>query len=116
MATGTIVLVLRGLAAVVFILGALISIRLLSLYKRSLLEEPWLPIFIGVILLALSQPLSEIDAMMDYSADSLHLLRSILVLFASLFLFAGLYRALKIWRRLSNLTAVVMNARDTDAS
>ena len=105
----------RALAAVVLLLGAALSIRLLTLYEGSLLEEPWLPIFVGVLFLALSQPLAAVTPLFyPENIPVLRLFRSLLNLVGGLFLFAGLYRALKIWRRLSHMAAFVLSVRDKE--
>lgn len=110
-----LLVVSRALAAVVLLLGATLSIRLLTLYKGSLLEEPWLPIFVGIIFLALSQPLAAL-APLVYPEDilALRVFRSLFNLIGGIFLFAGLYRALKIWQRLSRMAAVMLSVRDKE--
>jgi hypothetical protein len=105
--------VLRVSATGFLLLCAVLSIRLLTLYKGSLLEEPWLPVFLGVVFLASSQTLAAAgEESAFFNVDAILILRSGLLLAGVLFLFLGLYRTLKIWRRLSRMAAVVLSVQD----
>ncbi len=108
-----LVYVMRVMATGFLLLCAVLSIRLITLYKEGLLEEPWLPIFLGVIFLAFSQPLwSEVSPFAN--SDVFAVFRSGLVLAGSLCLFLGLYRALRVWRRFHHMAAVVLSVRDKE--
>ena len=113
-----LILLLRVLGMVVFLACAALSMRLLSLYKGSLLEEPWLPVSIGVVFLAVNNLLVAMIAVAGYPfrTDLFLILRSILTLIGSIFLLFGLYRALKIWKALHKMTSLILTARDTEES
>jgi hypothetical protein len=98
-----LLLVSDALGAILFLFCAVLSIRLLLMYEGGgLFERPWLPIFLGVIFLALSQPLTAIAPLLSSTwLGFVLLLRSLFVVFSALSIFAGLLRALRIWRKVS---------------
>lgn len=110
-----LVILLRISAVAVFLSCAAFSMRLLSLYKGSLLEEPWLPVIVGVVFLALNDLLVALFVMSPLFSSNLFLaFRSILALTSGIFLLVGLYRALKIWKTLHTMAELVLTARDKE--
>ena len=110
-----VLLILRVVATVVFVLCAALSIRLITLYRGTLLDEPWLPICFGALMLCVSEILAawaEVSPL--FTSDAAHIARSVLALFGGSFLFLGLYRARRVWRKLSQITKFVLSVPDTE--
>ena len=100
-----------------FVLCAALAVHLITLYKGGLLEEPWFPVFVGVAILSLSEILAASSAVSPlFNSDAFLLLRSLLGLLGGLFLFLGLYRALRIWRRLSQIATLLLSVRDEEGN
>jgi hypothetical protein len=110
-----LVVALGLLAIGIFLLCALISTRLVSLYKGGLLEDPWFPVIIGVVLLTLNQVLATLyENFPLFESDSVLLIRVMLMLDGGAFLFLGLYRALKTSKTFHNMAKLILTVRDKE--
>jgi hypothetical protein len=93
-------LALRTLTAVILLIAAILSIRLIAFYKGGIMERTWLSLLVGIIFLAFAQPIATVAGL--FESDLLRVLGSIVTMIGAMLVCWGFYRTLLAWRRLEN--------------
>lgn len=92
-------LALRTFTALILLVAALFSVRLMLFYRDGIMERTWLNLLIGVVFLALAQPIAAVAGV--FESDPLRVLASIVAMIGALLVCWGLYRAMRLWKRLA---------------
>jgi hypothetical protein len=94
-----IFLTLRTLTAVILLIAAVLSLRLMSFYKGGIMERTWLSLLVGVVFLAFAQPIATVAGL--FESDLLQVLGSIVTMIGAILVCWGLYRTLRAWMKLA---------------
>jgi hypothetical protein len=92
-------LTLRTLTAVILLVAAILSVRLIAFYKGGIMERTWLSLLVGIIFLALAQPIAAVAGV--FESDPLRVLASSISMIGSVLVCWGLYRTLRAWKNLA---------------
>lgn len=88
----------RILTSILLLLSAYLALRLLSYYKGGMLAKPWPPLFAGIFMFAIAQPISAVAGV--YESDFLRVVAAALSLVGSFSIFFGLFRVVREWSAL----------------
>jgi hypothetical protein len=92
-------LTLRTFTALVLVVAAVLSVRLMLFYKGGIMERTWLSLLVGIVFFALAQPIAAVAGV--FESDLLRVAGSTVALLGGLLVCWGLYRTLRAWRKLS---------------
>jgi hypothetical protein len=93
-------LALRTLTALVLVVAAVLSLRLLFFYKGGIMERTWFSLLVGIVFFAASQPIAAVAEV--FESDLLRVLASVAAMSGGVLVCWGLYTTLRAWRRLEN--------------
>jgi hypothetical protein len=92
-------LALRTFTALVLLVAALLSVRLMFFYKGGMMERTWFSLLVGIVFFALAQPIAAVAGL--FESDLLRVVASMAALLGGLLVCWGLYRTLRAWRKVA---------------
>jgi hypothetical protein len=92
-------LTLRTLTALILLIAAVLSLRLIVFYKGGIMERTWLSLLVGIVFLALAQPIAAVAGV--FESDPLRVLGSMAAMIGAMLVCWGLYRTLRAWKKLA---------------
>jgi hypothetical protein len=92
-------LAIRTLTALILIIAAVLSVRLMIFYKGGIMERTWLSLLLGIVILAFAQPIAAVAGMLE--SDLLRVLGSLVTMIGFMLVSWGLYRTLRAWKKLA---------------
>jgi hypothetical protein len=79
-------------------MSAIVALRVISVYKGGMLQEAWLLLLAGIILFALSQPVSAASGM--FESDAFRVVAATLSPVGGLSILGRLIRIVNAWNKL----------------